>query len=576
MLTSTTTMGETVHHLRSPRPLRARLAITALIAGLALMAAAAGASPAQAGVWMRTSCINPDQSVAPSDGWTGFSTGTPSRGSTNNINCAPGSPMYAGLGSQSPAPSGASQNLQYTPPAGSTLVGGSLLVDLSADGYGEGAVGTAAVATPALQYDASNVFFQCVAALVQCQNGTFNFHGVLEIPAGRGGNLYLTAGCIGQAPSKNCSLGGSRRAWALVAVHYANLLLSSDSLPTASEFAGSLLTAGAHGTTTLTFTAADPGGPGIYNATVTIDGAEVYNATPNTNSGRCVPVGSDPASGALMWQSQQPCPKSQSVVIPVSTTRLSDGEHQVKVTLKSAAGNVSTVLSQTITTNNRTTISSKLTSDAPAGPPQPPAAEPQYAIVLDAATQALVRGVRRGWDRSALALTGTLRNSAGVPAPGVPVQLLARNGDEGDPVVILRSSTDAGGHFALTAPRGPNRTLTITYGSAANGAITIKQTVKPAIKLTVKALGRGRLRFTGRLRVNPLGSPRPLIVIQARNGKRWQAVGRNVRVTAAGRFTLTYSGGRAIRGGRYSFRAVAPATRYFTTAISPIRKTVAR
>ena len=69
MLTSTTTMGETVHHLRSPRPLRARLAITALIAGLALLAAAAGASPAQAGVWMRTSCINPDQSVAPSDGW---------------------------------------------------------------------------------------------------------------------------------------------------------------------------------------------------------------------------------------------------------------------------------------------------------------------------------------------------------------------------------------------------------------------------------------------------------------------------------------------------------------------------
>jgi len=260
-------------------------------------------------------------------------------------------------------------------------------------------------------------------------------------------------------------------------------------------------------------------------------------------------------------------------VVPVSTTRLSDGEHEVKVTLRNAAGNVSTVLQQTITTNNRTTVSAKLTSDAPAPPAAP---EPQYAIVLDAATQRLTRGVRRGWTRSALTLAGTLRNGAGVPAPGVPVQLRAQDGRQGEAKIIARSSTDAAGHFVLKAPRGPSRTLQITYGSASNDAITITQSVRPAVTLRVRPLGGGRLRFTGRLRISPLGSPRPLIVIQARNGRRWQAVGRNIRVNATGRFSLTYSGGRAVIGGRYSFRAVAPATRYFTTGISPIRKTVAR
>lgn len=565
-------MGETVHHLRNPRRIRARLATTALITVLAVTAAAVGASSAQAGVWMRTSCINPDQSAAPSDGWTGGSTGTVSLGSTNNTNCSPSTPMYAALSMTSPAPSGASEYLQYTPPAGSTLVGGSLSVGLAAQGYGHRAVATAAMFTPAYAYDASNVVLQCVAVLAACQNEIAEYGGVVEVPRDRGGNLYLGAACTGQVPGTACTQGGARGVWSSVAVAWANLLLSSSSLPTATDFAGSLLTPGAHGTSTLTFTAADEG-PGVYQAIVTVDGAEVYNATPNTNSGKCAPVGTDTASGAQMWQWQQPCPKSQTVVVPVATTRLRDGEHQVKVTLRSAAGNVSPVLTRTITTSNRTTISGKLTSDAPAPPPAP---EPEYAISLDAPTRALVRGVRRGWARSALTLSGTLRNSAGVPAPGVPVQLLAQNGRQGDAVVVARSSTDPAGHFVLRAPRGPTRALRITYGSGSKGAISIEQTVRPAVTLDVRPLGRGRLRFTGRLHIRPLGSPLPLVVIQARNGRRWQAVGRNIRVTPSGRFSLVYSGGRAVIGGRYSFRAVAPATRYFSTGISPIRETVAR
>lgn len=572
MLINTTTMGETMLDLCRARPINARLAIIALIGAFALTIATLVVDTAEAGVWVRVSCVNPDQSAAPSDGWTGGSTGSPSVGSTNDANCAPGKPMGAGLSTRTAAPFGASQYLVYTPPAGSTLVGGSVLAALSATGYGYQAVATAAMFTPAYQYDDTNVFLQCVALITACQNASTEFYGVVELPANRGGNLYLGAGCTGVA-GRSCSQGGAHGFWSAVGLGYANLRLSNASLPTATDFAGSLLSPGAHGSATLTFTATDADGPGIYKAIVTVDGAEVYNATPNTNSGKCVPVGTDAASGAQMWQWQQPCPKSQTVVVPVSTTRLRDGEHEVKVTLQTAAANSSTVLSRTITTNNRTTISGNLTSDAPAPPPAP---EPEYAITLDGATQALVRGVRRGWARSALTLSGTLRNSAGVPAPGVRVQLHAQNGRQDDAVVLSRSSTDAAGHFVLKAPRGPTRALKITYGSGSKGAISIEQTVRPAVTLNVRALGRGRLRFTGRLRVSPLGSPRPLVVIQARNGRRWQAVGRNIRVSASGRFSLLYSGGRAVVGGRYAFRAVAPATPYFTTGISQVRKTVAR
>ena len=491
------------------------------------------AGSAHAELWMQTSCANPDQSAASSEGWTGGSTGTPSRGSTNNTNCTPSSPMYAGLGNGSPAPSGASEYLQYTPPAGSKLVGGTLLAGLSADGYGEGAVATAAMMTPAAQYDATQRLLAVRRGAVSVPERHLQLLRRRHHPArprrqpvsqrrlprpDPGEELQpgrkpqrLVAG-LGRSPPTCCSppaRSRPRRSSAAACSRPARTAPRTSRSP--------------HRT---------PAGPGIYKARVTIDGTTVYDATPNTNAGRCAPVGTDPATGALMFSSQQPCPQTQRVVIPISTTRLADGEHEVKVTLQTAARNESTVLVQTITTINRTTVSGELTSDAPAASAGAP--EPVYAMVLDPATQALAKGVRRRYSRSALQLSGTLHHSSGIPAPGVAVTLVARNGDQSAPQILARTTSDAAGHWVLQAPKGPSRALTITYGSGANGAVTIAQTVTPALSLRVSALGRGRLRFTGRLSVRPLGSPRPLVVIQARNGTRWQAVGSAVRVKPNG------------------------------------------
>jgi hypothetical protein len=542
---------------------RARIGALAVLLGLGT--AGATAAPASAGTWGRVACMHADQSPAPSEGWSTTAAGPSAAMAASSALCAPGLPMHAALRSQQAVLGGTSASLVYTPPPGSTLVGGSLLVALAAYGYDAfrlSNVSNAAVYTPAYVHDPTNVTQQCAMTLNRypCQ-----FSGVVSLPAGRGGNLYVVARCDGLY---YCSSGDQRGVWAAAAVGWAHLLLSSSSLPTASDFAGSLLDPNAHGTAGLTFTAADPDGPGIHRATVSIDGKPVYSATPNTNGGRCVPVGSDPASGALMWDYQQPCPKSQPVHVAVDTTLLPDGEHELKVTLLTAAANTATVLARTITTNNRTTISSTLTSDPPP--------DPDYTIVLDPGTQALRSGVRRAFSRSALTLSGSLRTSAGLPAPGVAMTLLAQNGRQGTAVAVARTVTDAAGHWVLTAPRGPSRMLTIAYGSTRKPGVTISQTVRAGLTLSVRPLGQGRLRFTGRLRVAPLGAPRPLVVIQARNGRRWQNVGRNVRVSPTGRFALTYDGGRRILGGSYAFRAVAPATRLFSAGVSPIRRVVAR
>jgi hypothetical protein len=96
--------------------------------------------------------------------------------------------------------------LQYTPPPGSTLVGGSAWVGLWAGGYGEGNAGaTAAMLTPSIDYSAGNVFMRCAALTAACPAG---FEGKVDLPPDKGGNLYVSAGCKGDVPWTACKDGG--------------------------------------------------------------------------------------------------------------------------------------------------------------------------------------------------------------------------------------------------------------------------------------------------------------------------------------------------------------------------------
>jgi hypothetical protein len=549
---------------------------SALIAATVAAGAGAFAAQAHAGQWMQVACVNPGGSAAPSEGWSSFTTGSPGYGSNSGTNCAGGAPMYAILSTDAAAAVGTSEVLQYTPPTSSTLAGGTIDVSLSADGTGYNASGTAVLYTPAFAYDGGNVFFQCASGLPVCSPGSYDFTGTLALPANRGGDLYVAAGCGGDAGFV-CNAGGSGGAWASTYVHSADLLLDNSSSPTGTGFAGTLLEPNAHGTATLTFTAADPDGPGVYEVIVRIDGKTVYDATPDTNGGECAPVGTDSASGALMFDWQQPCPLTDAIDIPVDTTGLADGTHELTVAVEDAAQNTSTVLDQSITTANLTTVSSLL--------PTPPAASsatsPTYTFVLARSSSKLRGGVHRTFDRSGLALSGTLENAAGVAAPGVTVALLASPADGSNFTEVAHTTTDGTGAWSLRAPRGPSRVLRVVAGASAPpsssaSAVSVTETVTPSLSLRVETPGRARLVFTGRLAISPLGTPRPLVLIEVHAASGWQAVGAPVRVAADGRYRYVYPSSTLLIGHRFAFRATTPATSLWQTGLSHTEEAVLR
>jgi len=330
----------------------AGMALAALLTMLVI-----GAQPARAGTWMLVSCTNPDGSVASTDGWSAFTQGPVTVGDGNNTRCSPGVPMSAALGNVAAAQNGQSETLQFTPPAGSTLIGGNLTVNLTAYGgnysppYG-GATAQADVLEPQDTLDQSNTVFSCINQFGCGSSSSYAYSGAVSLPANRAGNLYVTAICTALGTFKcDTNIGGSNGYWALAQVSSAHLLLANAAAPQATGFGGSALQRGARGVAHLVFTATDPNGPGIYAVTAAIDGRAVFSGTPNPNNGACVPVGTD-TSGALMFDFEQPCPPTQVVDVPLPTTGLPDGAHALAVTVTDAARNSSTVLDQNITTSN--------------------------------------------------------------------------------------------------------------------------------------------------------------------------------------------------------------------------------
>jgi hypothetical protein len=310
------------------------------------------ASRARAGDWMQISCVNPNGSASTSEGWSEATSATGA--AATSTACGPGQPMQALLSILEPAPSGSFAQLQYTPPAGSTLTGGSVDAILNADGFGDASgkpdvVTEAKLASPT----AADPFEQCVLYFSSCgpPSDALNFSGTVTLPVGRGGQLYVTAQCApGSADA--CDKNAHDNAWATADIASARLLLSSAESPTGSAFSGSALQPGVRGTGHVVFTASEPSGPGIYAVSAALDGRTVYAGTPNPNGGDCQPVGTDAATGALEFDHLQPCLLSEVVDVPVPTSGLSDGRHELSITVQDAADNSATVFDQTITTSN--------------------------------------------------------------------------------------------------------------------------------------------------------------------------------------------------------------------------------
>jgi hypothetical protein len=541
---------------------RRALGLALTLASIAVFAML-GASVASAGSWMEVSCVNPSQSAAPSEGWSSFQGGA-GYGSNNGTGCAPGSPMYAILSTAAAVGVGANETLQYTPPGGSTLIGGSIDVSLYADGFGFNASGTAVAYSPAFAYDGSDVFFQCAAGLTPCSPGSNDFSGVLGIPSGRGGNLYLSAGC-GGAAGQACNEGGSEGAWSLVRLWWANLLLSNSATPSASGFGGTLLGANAGGTQDLTFTAADPGGPGVYLVVAQIDGKTLYAGMPDNNGGECASVGT--SASALMFDYSQPCRASESVDLPINTSSLPDGQHTLKVIVEDAAQNSSVVYDGAISTHNATANSSLGALPGPgthatssalsgAGTPNGAGASDQAQLRLG-----LPRAITRTYSHRAFRVTGRLLDAQGHAISGATLDVSQQITGSAALKLIGHAKTANNGTFVVAVPGGPSRSVAVAYrafsaDSAYAAQAKVQESVAAGVRLSVdprRTSPTGTITLSGRvLGAVPVQGVVVELLVHYRG--RWEPF-RDPRTDSRGRFQVVYQFQGGV--GHFPFRALA-------------------
>jgi hypothetical protein len=540
-----------------------RALLLTLTLALAVTGGWMAASSAFAGRWMEVSCVNPSQSAAPSQGWTSFAGGG-GYGSNNSTSCGPGSPMFAILSTDAAVGVGANETLQYTPPGGSTLIGGSVDVSFFADGRGYGASGTAVAYSPEYAYNGSNVFYQCASGLPPCANGTYDFSGVLGLPSGRGGNLYLSAGCGGQPEAgRVCNEGGSEGAWSLVRLWWANLLLANEATPSASGVGGTLLSPNVAGTAELTLNAADPGGPGVYLVIVQIDGKTVYSGTPNSNGGKCAAVGA--TGGALMFDYSQPCPASESVDLPINTTSLPNGQHTLKVSVQDAAGNSAVVYDGTISTKQPSNDSlgalPGLGTTAGSSPASTPVAVANGATASHTARLSLgvKRRITRPYAHRALRATGRLLDGQGHPIVGAALDVLQQISGSPSLAVIGHAKTRANGTFAAAVPGGPNRTIEIAYRAFSTDAgyaatAKIAEAVKAGVKLSVsphRTGSEGTITLSGQV-LGPVPAEGVAVELLVHYRGRWEPF-RVPQTDSRGRFEVVYQFQGGI--GHFPFRA---------------------
>jgi hypothetical protein len=567
-------------------------AVAAAVAALGVLSAA----PAYAGVWMQAICQNPNGTPAPIDGFAfsgqnvgqygGASGGDSCPGGLGAAPSLRGGGVWASVAVDANAPTVATWT--YSAPAGSTIAGGSISgVAIEQTTWGAPLNDMDAwISSPGDDASAADLVADCATPSSPSGGGLPGNAPCAENPAAQGLGpgappaplvatinhsggtaLYMTAGCS-TANTDPCSfVAGSYANLSFYArFAWADVLLSDATAPAAAGFGGSLLASGsAHGTADLAFTAQDPAA-GVYQVIVKIDGNTIYQGTPNTNGGKCAAIGTDPTSGALIFDYQQPCPQIVAVDIPVNTTTLTDGQHDVQVVVQDPAQNSSTVLDQTITTKNLTTVASTTSEGLPA----PPATAATYAFKLDAGSQRLASSiVRRRYDRSGVALSGTVLTSAGTPAPDVTVSVQAASVAGAGWTTVAQELTDASGHFKIAVSRGNSRQLMLTAGAH---DVVFTQLVTPNITMRVRSLSGARLLFTGRVAINQAGNPRPLVELEDHTPKGWQPFA-NVTVNKAGRFRYVYPVSRLVTGYSFAFRAITPAVSgYWQGAASAVHK----
>lgn len=356
----------------------------------------------------------------------------------------------------------------------------------------------------------------------------------------------------------------------VVYLYAADITLEQQAGPTVSAVGGTLANeTSVAGSADVAFDASD-GGSGVYEAVFTVDG-EVKQVTGlDENGGLCASAGTAP-DGEPAFLSPQPCAASVSVDVPFDTTKLSNGAHQLVVTVTDPAGNSAVVLDRTITVAN----SSAQGSGHAGGEGEPNGTNASRQASLSAAWVGSAKARISSSYGRAHRIAGRLTAPGGAPIAGAQVECVvapayagARQTDFACP------KTGASGRFAVTIPAGASsRTIELAYrahlGEARPVATrTLGLTVDAGVRLSVAphttSVGH-TIRFNGTL----LGAPKPKggkpMILEARSpGGPWIEFDV-VRANAKGRFEDAYTF-KFAGPVSYTFRAVSEAEADFPYA----------
>ena len=316
--------------------------------GLGLMCAASASlallghcTSAHAGTWALESCSTPGGLSAPTDGWLTASIGSPGPGSGDSDSCPEGGTLSALTAGDSPQTPYWGPEWVFTAPEGSTIAGGTITATLTA------ASGLAWLETPNDVYDAADVIASCQYNEPCGSGGTLT--GTFDISHPGGTHIYAGAACVGgYEGATTCRATGLPDS--SIAIRSATIQLAEQSSPTGRNFSGGLLATPSRGSESLTFRASESAGPGIRTVTVTADSAVLYHGTPVTDGGSCNPIGE--SEGSPIYLGEQPCPLDAAISLPIDTSALPDGGHELKVTVADAAQNTSVVYDAPIITVN--------------------------------------------------------------------------------------------------------------------------------------------------------------------------------------------------------------------------------
>ena len=527
------------------RPVRAHaqhsLVLLLLVIGLWLMMAPA----AQAGEWTQVTCTQPDGPPAPIEGWQSSSIGGDGTGSGPSDTCEqPGGALTAFNSSDGPETAYTGPLWVYTVPAGSTIAGGALTVSLRTP------QGQAYVATPKDEYAQADVLVNCQYNLPCGSDGTYT--ATVPITHLGGTQLFMAAVCVAPMEgASTCPAGSGGGVNAEISLYAADVELQNGSTPAATGLAGSLLAPAASGTADLTFSAQDPEGPGVYRVIVDLDRTAVYSGTPDTNGGRCASIGVDP-SGVSEFLYSQPCKRDVAVDVPLETTRFSNGQHQLKVTVQDAAGNTAVVYDSTISFENPNapagTIIGPGSIAAARGPANGANASDQAKLTARwASTTKKIRTSRYG---AADRIIGRLTAPGGVGISGASIDVYETPVDQGARTLRLTGvRTGPTGGWTLSLPRDiSSSALRFAFRSHLEDTLpvatrTLTLSVRAAITLRIAphvARVDGNIYFSGRLRGGPIPPAGKQLVLEARSpGTPWLEFDV-IRTDSRGRFHSSY------------------------------------